>query len=128
LVEEGEMVARELIHVALTRQELWHEGLEEASRLYFGGGEGGGAGGGDVRAAVLVLESLHVKLGGTGLEGAGGGEGGREGGEIRSVLAFSHAYERELAQAYVWLCRYKLSGLEADMCQVGRKGGREGGK
>ena len=56
LVEEGGMVARELIHVAMTRQELWHEGLEEASRLYFGGGEGGGGGASDVRAAEIVRE------------------------------------------------------------------------
>lgn len=51
LVAEAETVAAELINVALTRHERWHEGLEEASRLYFAasaseGGQGGGAGGG----------------------------------------------------------------------------------
>lgn len=30
------MVSDELIRVAILWHELWHEGLEEASRLYFG--------------------------------------------------------------------------------------------
>lgn len=51
LVDEAEMVSWEMINVALTRQELWHEGLEEASRLYFGEK--------NVSAAVAALEDLH---------------------------------------------------------------------
>ena len=34
LVEQAELVSRELIRVAVLWHELWHEGLEEASRLY----------------------------------------------------------------------------------------------
>ena len=30
------LVSEELIRVAILWHELWHEGLEEASRLYFG--------------------------------------------------------------------------------------------
>ena len=34
LVEQADIVSRELIRVAVLWHELWHEGLEEASRLY----------------------------------------------------------------------------------------------
>ncbi len=36
LVEEALMVSSELIRVAILWLELWHEGLEDASRLYYG--------------------------------------------------------------------------------------------
>jgi serine/threonine-protein kinase mTOR len=32
---QAQVVSRELIRVAILWHELWHEGLEEASRLYF---------------------------------------------------------------------------------------------
>ena len=35
LVEQALMVSQELIRVAILWHEMWHEGLEEASRLYF---------------------------------------------------------------------------------------------
>jgi FKBP12-rapamycin complex-associated protein len=35
LVEQADLVSRELIRVAVLWHELWHEALEEASRLYF---------------------------------------------------------------------------------------------
>ena len=38
LVEEALMVSTELIRVAILWLELWHEGLEDASRLYYGEG------------------------------------------------------------------------------------------
>ncbi|KAJ7306353.1 hypothetical protein JRQ81_009696, partial [Phrynocephalus forsythii] len=36
LVQQAMMVSEELIRVAILWHEIWHEGLEEASRLYFG--------------------------------------------------------------------------------------------
>src|SRR5690606_33368892 len=36
LVAQADIVSQELIRVAVLWHELWHEGLEEASRLYFG--------------------------------------------------------------------------------------------
>jgi len=38
LVEEALMVSSELIRVAILWVKTWHEGLEDASRLYFGDG------------------------------------------------------------------------------------------
>ena len=36
LVKQAQLVSNELIRVSILWHELWHEGLEEASRLYFG--------------------------------------------------------------------------------------------
>ena len=36
LIEESQMVAQELIRVAILWNEMWHEALEDASRQYFG--------------------------------------------------------------------------------------------
>eukprot|EP00955_Chlamydomonas_euryale_P013686 147402-Chlamydomonas_euryale.AAC.1 len=36
LVEQAHLVSHELIRMAILWHEMWHEGLEEASRLYFG--------------------------------------------------------------------------------------------
>lgn len=36
LVEQAQLVSHELIRMAILWHEMWHEALEEASRLYFG--------------------------------------------------------------------------------------------
>ena len=48
------MVSRELIRVAILWQELWHEGLEEASRLFFSEKNPAGM--------IAALEPLHDML------------------------------------------------------------------
>lgn len=47
-------VSDELIRVAILWHELWHEGLEEASRLYFGER--------NVKGMFDTLEPLHAML------------------------------------------------------------------
>ena len=47
-------VSEELIRVAILWHELWHEGLEEASRLYFGER--------NVKGMFSVLEPLHQMM------------------------------------------------------------------
>ena len=47
-------MSEELIRVAILWHELWHEGLEEASRLYFGEG--------NVKGMFAVLEPLHQMM------------------------------------------------------------------
>lgn len=44
----------ELIRVAILWHELWHEGLEEASRLYFSEG--------NVKGMLTALEPLHQMM------------------------------------------------------------------
>jgi len=51
LVSQAMMVSEELIRVAILWHELWAEGLEEASRLYFGER--------NVKGMFAVLEPLH---------------------------------------------------------------------
>ena len=47
-------VSEELIRVAILWHELWHEGLEEASRLYFGER--------NVKGMFMTLEPLHAMI------------------------------------------------------------------
>lgn len=47
-------VSEELIRVAILWHELWHEGLEEASRLYFSEG--------NVKGMFSALEPLHQMM------------------------------------------------------------------
>ncbi|KAJ7667024.1 phosphatidylinositol 3-kinase [Mycena rosella] len=54
IVEQARVVSRELIRVAILWHELWHEGLEEASRLYYTVRNPAGM--------LAVLEPLHEML------------------------------------------------------------------
>ncbi|EJD07323.1 atypical/PIKK/FRAP protein kinase [Fomitiporia mediterranea MF3/22] len=54
IVEQALLVSQELIRVAILWHELWHEGLEEASRLYYTEKNPEGM--------IAVLEPLHEKL------------------------------------------------------------------
>lgn len=54
LVEEALIVSNELIRVAILWLETWHEGLEDASRLYFGEG--------NVAGMLDLLLPLHEQL------------------------------------------------------------------
>ncbi|CAA0834265.1 Serine/threonine-protein kinase TOR [Striga hermonthica] len=54
LVDEAQLVSAELVRVAILSLEMWHEGLEETSRLYFGER--------NVEAMMTVLEPLHQML------------------------------------------------------------------
>jgi FKBP12-rapamycin complex-associated protein len=78
LVEEALMVSSELIRVAILWLETWHEGLEEASRLYFGEG--------NVAGMLDLLLPLHEKL--------------EEGAETRREGDFIKSFGQDLAQAH----------------------------
>ncbi|KAF7350698.1 Serine/threonine-protein kinase TOR [Mycena sanguinolenta] len=54
IVEQARIVSRELIRVAILWHEMWHEGLEEASRLYYTVRDPAGM--------LAVLEPLHEML------------------------------------------------------------------
>ena len=84
LVEEALMVSSELIRVAILWVETWHEGLEDASRLYFGDE--------NVQGMLDVLLPLHDKV-------ERGPETGREEEFIRS-------FGRDLAEARAYVEEY----------------------
>jgi FKBP12-rapamycin complex-associated protein len=54
IVQQALVVSRELIRVAILWHELWHEGLEEASRLFFSEK--------NAQGMIAVLEPLHAML------------------------------------------------------------------
>jgi FKBP12-rapamycin complex-associated protein len=80
LVDQALMVSKELIRVAILWHELWHEGLEDASRLYFGEH--------NVDGMFEVLGPLHRLL--------------DVGPETSREASFQQAYGRELAEALEW--------------------------
>jgi FKBP12-rapamycin complex-associated protein len=93
LVDQALMVSKELIRVAILWHELWHEGLEDASRLYFGEH--------NVDGMFEVLGPLHRLL--------------DVGPETSREASFQQAYGRELAEALEWCKKYSRSGKVADL-------------
>ena len=78
LVEEALIVSNELIRVAILWLETWHEGLEDASRLYFGEG--------NVSGMLDLLLPLHEQL--------------ERGPETRREIDFIKSFGPDLSQAY----------------------------
>lgn len=85
LVEQSELVSRELIRVAVLWHEQWYEGLEDASRLFFGEH--------NTEKMFEVLEPLHQML--------------KRGPETLREASFSNAFGRELSDAYEWVLNYR---------------------
>ncbi|XP_012282445.1 serine/threonine-protein kinase mTOR isoform X2 [Orussus abietinus] len=96
LVQQAMMASDELIRVAILWHELWHEGLEEASRLYFGER--------NVKGMFDTLEPLHAML--------------ERGPQTLKETSFNQAYGRDLTEAQEWCKRYKVSGNVRDLNQA----------
>ena len=84
LVEEARMVSSELIRVAILWLELWHEGLEDASRLYYGEG--------NVSGMLDVLLPLHQQL--------------EKGASTRREEDFLKSFGRDLSEAHCHIKDY----------------------
>lgn len=84
LVEEALLVSSELIRVAILWLELWHEGLEDASRLYFGDG--------NVSGMLDVLLPLHEQL--------------EKGPVTRREIDFYESFGRDLSEAHAYVKEY----------------------
>lgn len=85
LVEQSELVSHELIRVAVLWLEQWYEGLEDASRYFFGEK--------NTEKMFEVLDPLHKML--------------KKGPETLREASFSNAFGRELADAYEWVWNYR---------------------
>lgn len=96
LVDQAQLVSKELIRVAILLHEMWHEALEEASRLYFGER--------NVEGMLNVLEPLHGML--------------EEGPTTLNEVAFIQAYGRELQEAHECCMKYRRTGKEAELTQA----------
>uniref|UniRef100_A0A6N2LXY0 Serine/threonine-protein kinase TOR n=1 Tax=Salix viminalis TaxID=40686 RepID=A0A6N2LXY0_SALVM len=100
LVDQAQLVSTELIRVAILWHEMWHEGLEEASRLYFGED--------NIEGMLKVLEPLHKML---------------EEGAVKENItikerAFIEAYQHDLLLAWDCCMKYKTTVKEAELTQA----------
>lgn len=86
LVQQALMCSEELIRVAILWHEQWHEGLEEASRLYFGEM--------NVSGMFETLAPLHAML--------------DRGPQTLKETSFYQAYSRDLNEALEWCEHYKV--------------------
>ncbi|KAH0977767.1 hypothetical protein GBA52_027486, partial [Prunus armeniaca] len=99
LVDQAQLVSKELIRVAILWHEMWHEALEEASRLYFGEH--------NIEGMLKVLEPLHEML----------EEGAMNNNTTIKERAFIEAYRHELLEAYECCMKYKRTGKDAELTQ-----------
>ena len=93
LVDQALLVGQELIRVAILWEEMWHEGLEEASKLYFGEH--------NIPAMFGVLEPLHELF--------------EKGNKSAHESHFIQSYGHELKEARELGIRYKQSGNSNDL-------------
>ncbi|KAL7199558.1 hypothetical protein ACSBR2_021782 [Camellia fascicularis] len=100
LVDQAQLVSNELIRVAILWHEMWHEALEEASRLYFGEH--------NIEGMLKVLEPLHKVL----------EEGAMRNNTTMKEKAFIQAYHHELLEAYECCMKYKKTGKDAELTQA----------
>ena len=94
VVDQAEMFSRELIRVAILWHEMWHAGLEEASRQYFGEGS--------ISGMLATLLPLHEMISAPGPV------------TLRET-AFVQAYGADLATAHRWLQDHQRSGRVSDL-------------
>lgn len=96
LVEQADIVSVELIRVAVLWHEQWHEGLEEASRLYFGDR--------NIEGMFSTLQPLHEML--------------DAGPETLREISFAQTFGRDLGEAREWCYTYRTSGDVGDINQA----------
>ncbi|KAI1388148.1 FAT-domain-containing protein [Hypoxylon trugodes] len=96
LVEQADTVSHELIRVAVLWHELWHEGLEEASRLYFGDH--------NIEGMFATLGPLHELL--------------ERGPETLREISFAQTFGRDLTEAREWCRQYESSHDVNDLNQA----------
>ncbi|KAK9241824.1 armadillo-type protein [Lipomyces tetrasporus] len=85
LVKQAEIVIQELIRVAVLWHEQWHEGLEDASRLFFGDH--------NIEKMFATLEPLHKML--------------ERGPQTLREISFHQAFGRDLREANEWVSSFK---------------------
>ena len=93
LVDQAQLVSDELIRVAILWHELWHEGLEEASRQCFGDH--------NIEGMLATLEPLHAML--------------EKGPETVQEKAFQQAFGRDLTEARSWCQKYQRTRKDTDL-------------
>ncbi|KAL7753608.1 phosphatidylinositol kinase- protein kinase tor1 [Sorochytrium milnesiophthora] len=93
LVEQGLLVSQDLIRVAILWEDMWREGLEEASRQFYGEH--------NIEGMLAVLEPLHAMM--------------AKGPETLREVSFHQMYGRDLQEAHEWCQKYRLTGDREDL-------------
>eukprot|EP01116_Phalansterium_solitarium_P018594 TRINITY_DN4988_c0_g1_i2.p1 TRINITY_DN4988_c0_g1~~TRINITY_DN4988_c0_g1_i2.p1 ORF type:complete len:2361 (-),score=824.80 TRINITY_DN4988_c0_g1_i2:390-7472(-) len=93
LVEQAQLVSHELIRVSILWFEMWHEGLEEASRAFFHDN--------NFELMFSTLGPLHETL--------------EQGPETPREVAFAQQYGRDLQDAWELCKRYERSQKQTDL-------------
>eukprot|EP00127_Corallochytrium_limacisporum_P000173 Clim_evm34s6 gene=Clim_evmTU34s6 len=96
LVDQALLVSQELIRVAILWQELWHEGLEEASKMYFVDQ--------NVEGMFAIVEPLHQMM--------------ERGPETMREINFIQAYGKDLKEAFEWCRKFKRTRNSKDILQA----------
>ncbi|ORY17763.1 armadillo-type protein [Clohesyomyces aquaticus] len=96
LVEQADLVSTELIRIAVLWHEQWHEGLEEASRLYFGDK--------NIEGMFATLAPLHAMI--------------DKGPDTLREISFIQSFGRELQEARDWCNTFRTSGEMGDLNQA----------
>ena len=104
LVDEANLVSAEIIKLSITWHEAWHEGLEEASKMFFGED--------NVEGMMRILMGLHNEL-----KQSTVAENNYGFNSVRAA-SFIHSYGRDLEEASNWLHKYKLTERSADLYQA----------
>ncbi|KAG9155854.1 hypothetical protein Leryth_004105 [Lithospermum erythrorhizon] len=100
LVDQAQLVSKELIRVAILWHEMWHEALEEASRLYFSEH--------NIEGMLKVLKPLHEML----------EEGAMRNDTTLKEQSFIQAFRHELLEAYEYCMKYRRTGKDAELTQA----------
>ncbi|CCM00588.1 uncharacterized protein FIBRA_02624 [Fibroporia radiculosa] len=93
IVEQALLVSHELIRVAILWHEMWHEGLEEASRLYFTDH--------DPEGMIVFLEPLHDML--------------EAGPKTSRETSFAQVFGRDLHEAREACRRWRVYAEQRDL-------------
>eukprot|EP01094_Clydonella_sp_ATCC50884_P002485 TRINITY_DN1189_c0_g1_i1.p1 TRINITY_DN1189_c0_g1~~TRINITY_DN1189_c0_g1_i1.p1 ORF type:complete len:2421 (+),score=972.86 TRINITY_DN1189_c0_g1_i1:126-7265(+) len=96
LVEQAAMVSDELIRISIVWHEQWHEGLEEASRMYYNEQ--------NVEGMIERLLPLHEMV--------------ENGPETLTELSFVGEFGRNLVEAREWTTKYQRTKESADLNQA----------
>ena len=85
LVDQAQLVSRELIRIAILWHEMWHAGIEEASRLYYGEN--------NIEGMISRLSPLHEMI--------------QQAPKTHREISFMQIFGKELNEAGLWLNKYK---------------------
>lgn len=93
LIEQAHTISSELNRSAIVLSEMWHEAIQEASRIYFGKQDG--------KAMYNYLQPYHKIM--------------ENEPETMNEIAFYQGYASDLLEAYSWMKLYMRTNRTSDI-------------